>query len=89
MILEASQVGRLPALLRFARLAVGVVYVSFGLSVIYNGVGISFAARGVLSPLVAAVLMPLSSVSVVAFACGATIWAARRCGFTGGGGGPA
>jgi len=88
VILEASQVGRLPALLRFARLAVGVVYVSFGLSVIYNGVGISFAARGVLSPLVAAVLMPLSSVSVVAFACGATIWAARRCGFTGGGGGP-
>jgi Cu+-exporting ATPase len=86
VILEAGMVERLPDLLRFARLAVGVVYVSFAISVVYNCVGISFAARGVLSPLVAAVLMPISSVSVVAFACGATAWAARRCGLTGRGG---
>jgi Cu+-exporting ATPase len=78
VILEADTVQRLPALLRFARQAVGVVYASFAISVIYNVVGIGFAARGLLSPLVAAVLMPLSSVSVVAFACGATTWLARR-----------
>lgn len=86
VILEANLVERLPALLRFARWTVGVVYVSFALSVVYNFVGISFAARGALSPLVAAALMPISSVSVVAFACGATLWAARRCGLTGRGG---
>lgn len=86
VILEANMVERLPALLHFARLVVNVVYVSFALSVVYNFVGISFAARGALSPLVAAVLMPISSVSVVAFACGATVWAARRCGFAGRGG---
>jgi Cu+-exporting ATPase len=79
VILEAGMVERLPALLRFARLSVGVVYASFAISVIYNVVGLGFAARGLLSPLVAAVLMPLSSVSVVAFACGATVWLARRC----------
>lgn len=83
VILEPDMVERLPDLLRFARLAVGVVYVSFAISVVYNFAGISFAARGVLSPLVAAVLMPISSVSVVAFACGATAWAARRCGLAG------
>jgi Cu+-exporting ATPase len=78
VILEASMVPRLPALLRFSRLCVGVVYVSFAISVVYNVVGISLAARGLFSPLVSAILMPVSSVTVVAFACGATIWAARR-----------
>lgn len=81
VILEAQMVGRLPSVLRFARLAVGVVHASFAISVVYNLVGLSFAARGMLSPLVAAVLMPLSSVSVVAFACGATLWLARRLDF--------
>jgi len=78
VILAAEAVPRLPALLRFARQAVGVVYACFGLSVVYNVLGLSLAAQGRLSPLVAAVLMPLSSVSVVAFACGATSWLARR-----------
>jgi Cu+-exporting ATPase len=36
--------------------------------------------RGILSPVICAILMPLSSVSVVAFATGATTWAARRAG---------
>lgn len=78
VILEASMVPQLPALLRFARLCVGVVYASFGLSIAYNVVGITLAARGLFSPLVSAILMPLSSVTVVAFACGATTWAAKR-----------
>ena len=80
VILEASMVPRLPALLRFSRLCVGVVYASFALSVLYNIVGITLAARGLFSPLVSAILMPVSSVTVVAFACGATTWAARRAG---------
>jgi Cu+-exporting ATPase len=80
VILEASLVPRLPALLRFSRLCVGVVYASFALSVIYNTVGITLAVRGLFSPLVSAILMPVSSVTVVAFACGATTWAARRAG---------
>jgi Cu+-exporting ATPase len=42
--------------------------------------GISIAAAGILSPVICAVLMPLSSVSVVLFACGATNWAARKIG---------
>jgi len=80
VILEASMVPRLPMLLRFARLSVGVVYASFGLSIAYNIIGITLAARGLFSPLVSAILMPLSSVTVVVFACGAATWAARRIG---------
>lgn len=40
---------------------------SFVISFLYNLVGLSFAVQGLLSPIVAAILMPLSSVTVVAF----------------------
>jgi Cu+-exporting ATPase len=54
------------------------VRVGFGISAAYNIAGIGIAAAGLLSPIICAVLMPLSSVSVVLFACGMTTWAARR-----------
>jgi Cu+-exporting ATPase len=54
------------------------VRLSFGISAAYNAVGIGIAAAGWLSPVVCAVLMPLSSVTVVAFACAAAHWAVRR-----------
>jgi len=47
-------------------------------SALYNVVGVFIAARGLLSPVVCAILMPLSSVSVVVFACGAATWLGRR-----------
>ena len=37
------------------------------MSLAYNVVGLSFAVRGALTPEVSAILMPLSSLSVVAF----------------------
>lgn len=78
VILEASQVSRLHDILTFARTSARIVRLSFGVSATYNLVGISIAAAGILSPLICAVLMPLSSLSVVLFACGMTRWAARR-----------
>jgi P-type Cu+ transporter len=80
VILEAGQVPGILNMLRFARGAVRIVRLSFGISAVYNLMGIGVAAAGILSPLVCAVLMPLSSASVVLFACGATGWAARRYG---------
>jgi Cu+-exporting ATPase len=78
VILEATQVPRLGSVLAFARGAVRVVWLSILISSLYNVVGLSIAASGLLSPIVCAILMPLSSVSVVAFACGATKRVARR-----------
>ncbi|MDB6033178.1 MAG: hypothetical protein JWM16_3516 [Verrucomicrobiales bacterium] len=80
VIMAAAMVPQLGSLLRFSKGAVRIVRLSFTISSIYNVIGISIAARGLLSPIVCAILMPLSSVSVVAFACGATTWWARRCG---------
>jgi Cu+-exporting ATPase len=44
----------------------------------YNIVGLSFAVQGTLSPLIAAILMPLSSVTVIAFTTLATSLAAKK-----------
>jgi Cu+-exporting ATPase len=72
VIMSAQMVRRLPEVLGFAKSAVRVVRLSFVISAIYNVVGISIAARGLLSPVICAILMPLSSVTVVACACGLT-----------------
>ncbi|MCS7018034.1 MAG: heavy metal translocating P-type ATPase metal-binding domain-containing protein [Cytophagales bacterium] len=67
-ILDARAFPKLPQFLHFSKQAVWVVKACFALSLCYNAVGLSFAVRGDLSPVIAAILMPLSSVSVVAFA---------------------
>ncbi|MCU0412209.1 MAG: heavy metal translocating P-type ATPase metal-binding domain-containing protein [Bacteroidetes bacterium] len=79
-IMEASTFPALDRLVRFARTALGVVHVCIGVSLVYNIVGLWFAVRAELSPLLAAVLMPASSITVVALAVGLTEWRARRKG---------
>jgi Cu+-exporting ATPase len=83
VILETARVPCLGWILQCSRVAARVVCAGFVVSALYNVVGVSIAAAGVLSPLICAVLMPLSSVSVVLFTVGATHLAARRGGLTG------
>jgi len=64
-ILRADQLTRLPAFIRFCRSGRRIILVSFALSILYNIAGLSFAVRGGLSPLVAAILMPVSSLSIL------------------------
>ena len=78
LIVDAAQLRRLSEVLAFSRRAAQVVRVGFAVSGLYNFVGVSVAAAGLLSPLVCAVLMPLSSATVVFFAIGATRWMAGR-----------
>ncbi|MCT4644182.1 MAG: heavy metal translocating P-type ATPase metal-binding domain-containing protein [Carboxylicivirga sp.] len=66
-IISASELMRLPVFMRFSKSALRIVYAAIAISFVYNIVGISFAVSGNLSPLFAAILMPLSSVSVVVF----------------------
>jgi P-type Cu+ transporter len=78
VIMQAARLPDLDRLLKFSKRATRIVRLSFLLSTLYNVIGISIAASALLSPVVCAVLMPLSSVSVVLFACSATSFAARR-----------
>lgn len=66
-IIDASQFSKIGYYLQFSKNAMKTIYMSFGLSLLYNIIGLSFALTGHLSPLVAAVIMPLSSITVVSF----------------------
>lgn len=77
-ILEGSNFHLLPRLLAFTRRSVQVIHLSFMISIIYNITGLVFAVQGIMSPLFAAVLMPLSSVTVVVFTTVMTTWMGRK-----------
>ncbi len=71
-ILDGRSFARLPQFLRFSKDVVKVIHASFGISITYNIVGLSFAVMGTMSPLFAAVLMPLSTVTIIGFTTVAT-----------------
>jgi Cu+-exporting ATPase len=66
-ILEGPKFYRLPMLLERTSSGMKIVYASFVISFLYNIVGLSFAVSGQLAPIIAAILMPVSSITVVAF----------------------
>jgi Cu+-exporting ATPase len=78
VILQAEKLNSLDKFLQYARTSKRIIYWSFAFSFAYNIVGLSFAVAGKLSPLVSAILMPLSSISVVLFATAATSIAAKK-----------
>ncbi len=77
-ILDARSFDLLPRFLTFASKSMNVVHTSFAISILYNLGGLYFAVTGQLSPIVAAILMPLSSISVVLFTTVTTRLLARR-----------
>jgi len=56
-------------LIRLARVTLRVIYRNLFISVLYNAVGVTAAVIGVISPLTAAILMPVSSVTVLLLSC--------------------
>jgi len=71
-IMTSKSIHLLPDFIHFARTAHRIVLAAFTISFLYNVVGITFALSGKLTPLIAAILMPLSSISVVIFATSVT-----------------
>lgn len=76
-LLDARAVQQLPHFLHLARRARRIVVMSLCISLLYNVTGVSLAVSGKLTPLIAAVLMPLSSVTVVGFVTLAVTLSAR------------
>ena len=77
-VVAGDRVADLPVFLRFARRAREVVFACFLVSVLYNAIGLTFALKGALTPLASAILMPLSSLTIVGLSWGAMHWSARR-----------
>ncbi len=76
-ILEAGKFSRLREYIRFSKSSLNIVKASYMISILYNIIGLSFAVQGLLSPIIAAILMPLSSVTVVSFVTFSTQLSAR------------
>jgi Cu+-exporting ATPase len=64
VILGSNQFVHLRNIMHYAQRSIHLVYGAFVLAFIYNVIGLSFAVQGLLSPLIAAILMPLSSVTI-------------------------
>jgi Cu+-exporting ATPase len=80
VILDAAELPKLTRVLEFSRHAARIVRAGFVISAIYNLAGVGIAAAGLLQPMVCAILMPISSATVIFFSCGAATWTARRMG---------
>jgi Cu+-exporting ATPase len=77
-ILDGSSFGRLPTFLKFSKDTVKIIHFSFLISLTYNLTGLSYAVTGNLSPLTAAILMPLSTVTIISFTSIATHMAGKK-----------
>lgn len=77
-IMAAEQ---LPLLFNFIQLCKAnkrIILVSFALSLLYNITGLYFAVQGILSPLVAAILMPASSISIILITYACSEWQGKK-----------
>jgi P-type Cu+ transporter len=77
-ILRGEKLQSLDKFLSLAKSSSTILKLAFVISFLYNAVALSFAVTGHLTPLVAAVLMPISSISVVVFSTLAVRWVSSR-----------
>lgn len=77
-ILDASKFQQLYSYILASKKAMRVIKMSFILSLLYNCVGLYFAVTGQLEPVIAAILMPLSSISIVIFTTVMTNFIGRK-----------
>lgn len=71
-ILSAEKFSQIPLFMKLAKQSMKIIRAAFLISLVYNIIGLYFAVTGQLSPVVAAILMPVSSISIVVFTTIAT-----------------
>lgn len=76
-ILNASAFMSLPGILKTAKASHLIILGSFVIAVLYNVVGLYYAVSGNLSPVIAAILMPLSAVTIISFTTLLSNWYAK------------
>lgn len=79
-IMDAKSFKNIKEFIRFSITSKKIIIISFIISFMYNIIGISFAVQGTLSPVISAVLMPVSSISIVVFTTIATNFMAKKRG---------
>ncbi len=79
-IMDADKFDKLPVFMEYMKKSLKLVYYAYFIALTYNVIGMSFAVRGLLSPVIAAVLMPLSSISIAVFGVFSSSFLAYRLG---------
>lgn len=77
-ILDAQKFTKIDKFLAFSKNGRKTIYMSFVLSLIYNVVGLSYAVTGQLSPIVAAIIMPLSTITIISFVTLMSNWYGKQ-----------
>ena len=77
-IIEAKKLSSLTRFIRLCRANRNIIVASFVMSIVYNVIGLFFAVQGTLSPLIAAILMPSSSLSILLLTFGSSSLIAKR-----------
>ncbi|MFK8006292.1 MAG: heavy metal translocating P-type ATPase metal-binding domain-containing protein [Saprospiraceae bacterium] len=81
-ILSADSFIQLPQFSKYMQGCLRLVYAAYGLAFLYNIVGLSYAIQAKLSPVIAAILMPASSVTIVFFGVLSGTFLAWKLGLT-------
>jgi Cu+-exporting ATPase len=66
VVMQTKQLPKLKELLRLSKTSRQIITITFIISAGYNAVGLWYAVQGVLQPVIAAILMPLSSITIIA-----------------------
>lgn len=66
-ILSGDGFSKIPQFISYCKKNQRIILLSFIISLVYNIVGLYYAVQGNLQPIIAAILMPISSISIVAF----------------------
>ena len=74
VIMDGNMLPQISKYIFLSKSAINIIKILFTISFLYNIVGLSFAISGNMSPLICAILMPISSISVVSFTALATWW---------------
>lgn len=77
-ILKGDSLSHLPNFINLSKDGIKIIKASFVIASLYNSIGIFYAVQGTLYPLVAAVLMPISTVTIICFTTFATRIFARK-----------
>ncbi|MDY8134914.1 heavy metal translocating P-type ATPase [Aquimarina sp. 2201CG5-10] len=77
-ILDAANFNKISCYLKISKNTIKIIKSSFVLSFLYNLVGLYFAITGQLSPVIAAILMPISSISIVIYVTTLTNWYGKK-----------
>ncbi|MNR57016.1 hypothetical protein D3C85_1777070 [compost metagenome] len=78
--MSGNALGLLPNFIQLSKDGLTTIKISFAIATSYNLIGVYYAVQGTLYPLVAAILMPVSTITIISFTSLATRYFAKRNG---------